>query len=122
MSVRGYKDLIVWQKSIDLADTVYVLTETFPKSEIYGLSNQMRRSAVSISSNIAEGAARHGKQEFIQFIGIARGSLAELHTQAIIASRRKYIRADQFDTFEKSVNEIDNMLFGLTKSLREKAS
>ena len=122
MSVKGYRDLLVWQKSIDLTDKIYVLTEHFPKSEMYGLSNQMRRSAISIPSNIAEGAARHGKQEFIQFLGIAKGSLAELHTQIIIAHRRNYILPENYQAIEKTMHEIDNMLFGLINSLRNKTA
>ena len=85
--IRNHKDLEVWKKSMDLVSNIYKITESFPNKEIYGLTNQIRRSAVSVPSNIAEGAARSSKKEFIQFLYIALGSLAELETQMIIASR-----------------------------------
>lgn len=91
MQVRSYKDLIVWQKAMDLVELVYHLTKLFPKDEQYGLSNQLRRAAVSIPSNIAEGQARNSTAEFRNFLSIARGSLAELETQLLIAERLNYI-------------------------------
>src|SRR6478752_8675219 len=86
-AVRSFQDLIAWQRSLDLAEHVYQATRAFPKEEIYGLTSQMRRAAVSIASNIAEGHARQTRGEYIQFLGIARGSLAELETQTILAAR-----------------------------------
>jgi len=85
MYTGGYKNLTVWKKAIAFAGTVYEYTKPFPTSELYGLTSQMRRCAVSVASNIAEGCARQSNKEFIQFIAIANGSLAELLTQAIIA-------------------------------------
>ena len=85
--LHSYKDLIVWQRSIELVTAVYELTEKFPKEEIYGLTAQMRRAAVSISSNIAEGRSRGTKKEFAQFLRVAYGSGAELETQLEIAQR-----------------------------------
>ena len=81
----------VWKKSMDLVSNIYKITESFPNKELYGLTNQIRRAAVSIPSNIAEGAARNSKKEFIQFLFIALGSLSELETQIIIASRLEYL-------------------------------
>ena len=92
MRSTDYKDLIVWQKAIDLATWIYSLTSRFPKEELYGIVSQMRRAAVSIPSNIAEGQSRQHKSEFIQFLSIAKGSLSELETQLIISGRLKYIR------------------------------
>src|SRR5580704_883837 len=86
-TVRSYRDLIVWQKSLELAEAVYTATKSFPKEEIYGLTSQMRRAAVSVASNIAEGHSRQTRGEFLQFLGMSRGSLAELQTQAILAAR-----------------------------------
>lgn len=80
---QSYKDLIVWQKAIDFATWIYGMTSGFPKEEIYGIVSQMRRAAVSVPSNIAEGQARRHKAEFVQFLSIAKGSLAELETQLI---------------------------------------
>jgi four helix bundle protein len=87
-----HKDLEVWKLSIDLVEIVYKLTKLFPKEELYGLISQMRRSAVSVPSNIAEGAARKGNKEYLQFLYIALGSLSELETQVIIGSRLKYVK------------------------------
>jgi len=86
MNINSFKDLIVWQKSIILVKEIYKLTSKLPKSEQFSLSDQMRRAAVSIPSNIAEGYRRKGKQEFLQFLSIANGSAAELETQLIIVS------------------------------------
>ncbi len=89
--IRSHKDLEVWKKSMDLVGNNYRTTEFFPNKEVYGLTNQIRRAAVSIPSNIAEDAARNSKKEFIQFLFIALGSLSELETQIIIASRLEYL-------------------------------
>ena len=87
-----HKDLDIWKLGIELVQEVYKTTVEFPKEEIYGLTNQMRRAAVSIPSNISEGAARSSKKEFIQFLYVALGSLAELETQAIISEKLGYLR------------------------------
>ena len=104
MRSTDYKDLIVWQKAIDLATWIYSLTAGFPKEELYGIVSQMRRAAVSIPSNIAEGQSRQHKSEFIQFLSIAKGSLLELETQLIISGRLKYIS-------ENDLNEGKEMSF-----------
>ncbi|MEC9487460.1 MAG: four helix bundle protein [Prosthecochloris sp.] len=114
--MNNHRDLEVWQKSIDFAVNIYRLTEKFPSSELYGLVSQMRRSAVSISSNIAEGAARNGNKEFIQFLHVALGSASEIETQLIIAERLQYIQKDELVVHE--LGGIQKMLMGLIKYLR----
>ena len=91
-NIKTHKDLDVWKKSMDLVEGVYRLTKSFPDSEKYGLTNQMRRCAVSIPSNIAEGAGRNSKKEFKQFLYISLGSISELETQLIISSKLNYLK------------------------------
>ncbi|MCL1463294.1 four helix bundle protein [Argonema galeatum] len=121
MSISSYRDLKVWQVGMEVADQIYQLTDSFPKQEIYGLSSQMQRAAVSIPSNIAEGHARNYTKEFLHHISIALGSLAELETQLIIAARRPYIqnKADIETLFHK-MEELGKMLRGLQNSLENK--
>jgi four helix bundle protein len=116
----NFKDLIVWQKSIDFADEVYDTTEHFPKSEVFGLANQMRRAAVSVASNIAEGSARHSRRDFVRFLRQSRGSLAELETQITISVRRKYITREQGKKLFAVTIEIERMLSGVVASLKAK--
>jgi four helix bundle protein len=116
--IKSHKDLNVWQSSIELVTDIYLLTGTFPKEEIYGLSNQMRRAAVSIPSNIAEGAARNSKKEFIQFLHIALGSGAELETQLIIAGNLEF--AQEIESFLKKLTTIKKMVNGLIYHLKGK--
>jgi four helix bundle protein len=119
---KGYQDLLVWQKSMDLTVDIYTATKSFPKEELYGLISQIRRSAVSISSNIAEGHARNTTGEFIQFIGIAKGSIAELETQIILAYRLGYIDNSAKEVLLDKVKDVSKMLMGLSKSLKLKKS
>lgn len=114
---RSYEDLVVWQKAIDLADVIYQTTKRFPKEEIYGLTSQLRRCAVSIASNIAEGAARNSSKEFQQFLAIASGSCAELKTQIIIASRISCMNTDDSSKIIEQIAEIERMISGLNTSL-----
>lgn len=114
--ITTHKDLDVWKKAMDLATQVYSLTSRFPKEELYGLTAQMRRSAVSIPSNIAEGAARHSRKEFIQFLSIASGSVAELETQLVLAFRIGFLPTN---TALAKIEEIRKMLLGLLRSLRK---
>jgi four helix bundle protein len=116
---KPHKNLDVWKKSIEFVQKVYELTETFPKSEFYGLTNQMRRSAVSIPANISEGAARQTKKEFIQFLHMAQGSLSELDTHLEIAIRLGYFKENNFSDLSLLTNDIDKMLTGLIKSLKK---
>lgn len=118
--MHRFKELVVWQKSIVLTREVYAVTDRFPASEKYGLSSQINRCAVSIPSNIAEGAGRNSNKEFIQFIGIATGSLYELETQLIIAEQIGYIKPEEFKLLSDSVEEISSMLYSLKRSLENK--
>ena len=118
MNLRGHKDLEVWKISVDLAVDIYKMTKNFPKEETYGLISQMRRSAVSIPSNIAEGAARKHKKEFVQFLYIGLGSLSEAETQIILAERLEYI-SDTSELYEK-ISSIKKMLNGLIAHLENK--
>lgn len=111
--MSSYKELLVWQKSIQLVIDIYKLTKTFPKDEIYGLVSQMQRAAVSIPSNIAEGNERNSKKEFIHFLHIARGSLAELETQLVIAEKLNYINQNQSTQILNNCHEIGKMINGL---------
>jgi len=113
--LKPHHKLNVWQKAIDLVVEVYRVTEHFPKEEIYGLINQMRRAAVSIASNIAEGAARGTKAEFKKFLAIAQGSAAELETQVIIAGRLSF--PIETEKFLSELDEISRMIVGLRKAL-----
>jgi four helix bundle protein len=115
--LRNYKDLIVWQKAVELVSDVYRLTATLPKHEIYGLSNQLRRSAVSVPSNIAEGQGRATKGEFIQFLCHSRGSLFELETQLLIAGKLGYLYSEQENMLLNKSTEVARILNGLLTSL-----
>lgn len=117
MAISNYKDLKVWQKSIDLVDEVYSVTNTFPKNEQFGLTSQLRRAACSIASNIAEGSAKRSKKEYVRFVNIAYGSLAEIETQIIIAQRQGYIEPSKTEKIEAQTTEIGKMLNGLRNSL-----
>ncbi|MEK6745691.1 MAG: four helix bundle protein [Pseudomonadota bacterium] len=122
MAIQSYRELEVWKISMDLADKIYDITETFPKNEMYGLASQIRRAAVSIPSNIAEGSARSGTKELLYFINIARGSLAELETQLILSERRKYIDSDTLEQLISIANSVGKMLTRLYQSLERKLS
>lgn len=117
MEIRDYRDLKVWQRAMELAQAVYVATQSMPKEESYGLTSQMRRAAVSVASNIAEGSARRSKPEFARFINIASGSLAELETQLLLAHRIGYIAEPQ--AIFNHTEEIGKMLYALQRSLTE---
>jgi len=116
--LNNHKDLNVWKDSIELVKNIYLITSKFPKNEIYGLTSQIRRSAVSIPSNLAEGAARQTKKEFSQFIFIALGSLSELETQLIISKEINFINDLEFNKINENIILIRKMLLGLNKSLK----
>lgn len=118
MSIKHYRDLIVWQKAMDLAEEIYRLTKFFPKDELYGLTSQIRRAAVSIPSNIAEGHSRQSTAEFRNFISIAQGSLAELETQLLLALRFRYLAPDQVTFTNQVCSEISKMLHALRTKLK----
>lgn len=115
--IKAYKDFIVWQKSIDLAVKIYTLTTKFPKDEIYGLSSQMKRSSVSISSNIAEGRLRNTRKEFIQFLRIAIGSAGELESQIEIVKRLSFVEKVDYNDIEKLIEEVIKMLNSMISKL-----
>ena len=116
--MKDHKDLDVWKTAVDLVTEVYVATRAFPKEEMYGLTNQLRRAAVSIPSNIAEGAARQTDREFVQFLHIALGSVAEVETQMIIAGKLQYV-ADVTPILTR-VASLRKMLHGLIRHYRSK--
>jgi len=117
MSLSSHKDLVVWQKAMELVKEIYALTENFPKDELYGLRSQMERAGVSIPSQIAEGYMRRHSKEYIQFLSIAQGSSAELDTQILICkSLRKFDHID-FAKAETLSTEVSKMLFALIKKL-----
>ena len=108
--IKSYRDLVVWQKSMDLVDACYALTSRFPPAERFGITSQIRRSAVSIAANIAEGHARNGPREFVHHLSIARGSLRELETLLIVSQRQRYIPATTFVEVERQTDQIGRML------------
>jgi four helix bundle protein len=111
MKLLSYKELVVWQKSIELVKGVYSLTKLFPSDEKFGIISQMRRSAVSIPSNIAEGYGRRSHNEYLQFYSIAYGSALELETQLIISKELKLAPEVKFETCEGLLNEVIKMLY-----------
>ncbi len=115
--VKTYKDLLVWQKGIQLVKLVYTGLEGFPKDEIFGLQNQMKRAAVSVPSNIAEGWGRNSTQSYLQFLKIARGSLFELETQLILARELKFIQDIKFNEIADLITEESKMLNALIKTV-----
>ncbi|MBU0649323.1 four helix bundle protein [Patescibacteria group bacterium] len=118
IKIQSYKNLIVWQKAMDLVDEVYKLTKRFPKSEFYVLTPQMRRSAISIPSNIAEGSRRGSRKHYIQFLMIAFGSGAELETQIEIAKRRRFDEKLNFDKADNLLLEVMKILNKMIFTLR----
>lgn len=115
--IKNYRDLVIWQKGIALVKEIYLLTQKFPQTEIYGLSNQLRRAAVSIPSNIAEGQSRQHTGEFRQFLHMALGSLAEVDTQLVIAKELSYLPQDEMTIAEKLIFELRKMIYTLIKKL-----
>ena len=108
---RNHHNLQTWQKTLELVTEIYKVTDTFPKNELFAITAQMRRAAVSVPSNIAEGAARTSKRDFLRFLSIARGSLSELETQVIISKRLKYLEDET-----RLIEQIDN-IFGMLNGL-----
>jgi len=117
----SYRDLRVWQQAMDLAMQVYRLTGAFPKHELYGLTGQIRRAAISIPSNIAEGKGRRTDRDFSSFLFRARGSLLELETQILLARRLEYLAESDASAVLKSTAAVGSALTGLINSLRESA-
>lgn len=120
--MKSHKDLDVWKAAVGLAKNVYQITATFPKNEMFGMTTQMRRCSISIASNIAEGAARQGNKEFIQFLHIALGSAAELETQIVIAREVKLCAPTASANLDEDLTRIRQMLRGLVTSLKAKTA
>ncbi|MDY6923548.1 MAG: four helix bundle protein [Pseudomonadota bacterium] len=118
--VQNHRDLKVWQISVDLVETVYRLLRDWPSHELYGLVSQARRASVSVPANIAEGAGRRSTGEFIQYVGIARGALAELETLFIVAGRLGYLEDSVLEHLLIDIAEVGRMLTGLMQSLRDR--
>ena len=117
LGLQKYEDLTVWQKAMDLVVEVYKIVKLLPNEEIYALANQMKRAAVSIPSNIAEGQERDTTKDFVKFLYIAKGSKAELETQLMICVRLKYLKETQTETAQGLVSEIGKMLNVLIRKL-----
>ena len=119
-TLTTHRDLHAWREAMDLVEMVYRVTASFPKAEFFGLVNQIRRCAVSVPSNIAEGAARNSTREWIQFLGVSCGSLSELETQLELATRLGYLEANTDAT--RQMNRVGRIVRALRNSLREKAA
>ena len=120
MAVKSYRDLVVWQGGMRLAENVYRASSQFPRSELFGLRAQVQRCAVSIPSNIAEGHTRESTREFLRFLSIAAGSAAELQTQIVLANRLGSIDTPRTDDVLDQADQVMKMLHGLRNSLRKK--
>ena len=118
--IRTYKDLEIWKRSIQLVEDIYQITKDFPKEELYGLTSQLRRAAISIPSNIAEGFARFHNAEYKQFLYISLGSCAEASTQLIITLRLGYLEKEKMDILLDEIDEISKMTMGLIKKLNQR--
>ncbi len=115
--MNNFRNLNVWKKAVDLATYVYQITESFPKTEKYGLTSQMRRSAISISTNIAEGAGRGSKKEFNQFLNISTGSCYELETQLTISQNLQFFGDVEYEKISEKLIGIQKMIYALRQSL-----
>ncbi len=118
MPVKDYRELEIWKRGICLTEDIYEITRTFPKEEIYCLTGQIRKSAISVPSNIAEGFARSNNNEYKQFLYYSLGSCAEATTQIIIASRLKYVTEKQADDLVDKINILSKMIMSLIKKLK----
>lgn len=121
MSVNGYRDLLVWQKSMDLVTECYRLTRQFPDYERFSLSNQVQRAAVSVPANIAEGHSRSSTGAYLNHLSIANGSLSELETEILIAVRLQYLSESEAAKSVRDLEEVRRMLSGLIRSLKNRA-
>ena len=120
MGVKNYSDLIAWQKAMELVELIYKATAQFPKEEVYGLTNQLRRAAVSVPSNIAEGQGRGSANDFRRFLAISYGSLREVETQILIAKRLHFLTDAQAERVMTLAGEIGRLINGLSNSLEGK--
>ena len=118
--MRPHENLDAWAKAVDFVVAVYKVTEPFPKEEKFGLTSQIRRAAVSVPANIAEGAARKSPKEFVQFLSNAQGSASEVETELLIARRLGYLREHDYLKLRSSLNDIGRLITGLTRHLKSK--
>jgi four helix bundle protein len=118
MAVQSFKELHAWQRAMDFVEQVYRVSATFPAEERYGLTAQIRRSAISVPSNIAEGQGRHGTKDFLYFLSISYGSLCEVQTQLLIAKRLSYLNTPHESSLTDLSNEVGRLINGLMRSLR----
>jgi four helix bundle protein len=114
---KTFKDLVVWQEAMKLVEIVYLKTKTFPKEELYGLTSQIRRAAISIPANIAEGNGRKSRKEYTHFLSIANGSLTELETHLLIAERLNFVTKETMEQFQAQLQLVGRLLSALRKSL-----
>ena len=119
---RSYRELIAWQKGMKLVTEIYSATQLFPSTELYGLTSQLRRAAVSVPSNIAEGQARFSQKEFHHFLSQARGSLVEIETQILIARELKYLTSGKTEGLLAKADELGRILNGLIGSIKSRAA
>ena len=119
-AVQNYRELIAWQKSMDLVEMVYIATRAWPKEEMYGLTSQVRRAVVSIASNIAEGQGRTSTKEFLHHLSIAHGSLREVETQILIAQRLDYMPSEEVKRILTASAEVGRLINGLSNALASK--
>ena len=119
---RGFKDLVAWQKAMELVSVVYRLTSEWPREELYGLTSQVRRAAVSVPSNLAEGHGRTGPREYAHHVSVAYGSLCELETQVLIAEQLGYSDGDTTESLTTKILEVRRLIGGLLRSLRARTS
>ncbi len=122
MAGQSYRDLVVWQKAMKLVTKTYMVTETFPKSEMFGLSSQLKRAVISVPSNIAEGQGRDSIKEFLHHLSISYGSLMEVETQIQIAANLSYIPQTEADSLIDKCGEVGRLLNGLLRSLRKQVA
>lgn len=115
-----FRDLFIWQKSMNLVTNVYLITNSFPKEEVYGITSQIRRSSISIPSNIAEGYGRNGTKDYLKFLNIAIASLFELQTQLEITYNLKYITKEQFDIINEESKELERMISSFIRKVKER--
>lgn len=120
--MRSHNNLDAWKKSVDFVVIIYKLTESFPKEEKFGLTSQIRRAAVSIPANIAEGAARNSDKEFLHFLSISQGSASEVETEILIAHRLGFLSESNFEILNRSIEDIGRMITGLSNHLRRRIS
>ncbi|MGB8889190.1 MAG: four helix bundle protein [Candidatus Korobacteraceae bacterium] len=120
--MQSYKELLAWQQSMQLVSSIYRATKLFPREEVYGLTSQLRRSAVSVPSNIAEGQGRSTRGEFLQFLGHPRGSLFEVETQLTLAGDLGYLKSSDTSQLLKQITRVAQLLNGLISSLRASSS